>query len=319
MRAETTTRTRQRDHERRRAPAVRRRQSSPSWLAAWPAAAGAGDVGRQRAGRRRHVHGRRPGADPGSLDPHMSVFVTTNNVNSFAYETLVYLGHGRRDRARLGGELGGDADERHLHAQGRGHVRRRHAVDGLDGRRQLLVRRRSGQPVAAARPVRPPGHHRRGRRRGAHRHVDERSSPSRSCCRTPAPACSSSAPRAWPIAASSPRAPTAPVRSCSRRPSPTTTTRSAPGTTTPGGPTAPRARCPGSRPRWSLRIVENESTAANLLLSGEVNIAGIAGPDRQRVESEGYFVASRTGRSSVSSSSTTWTACRPPTSPCARR
>ena len=29
-------------------------------------------------------------ADPGSLDPHLSVFVSTNAVNSFAYETLVY-------------------------------------------------------------------------------------------------------------------------------------------------------------------------------------------------------------------------------------
>ncbi|HET9666320.1 MAG TPA: hypothetical protein VFP09_06180, partial [Desertimonas sp.] len=27
-------------------------------------------------------------ADPGNLDPHLSVFVTTNEVNSFAYETL---------------------------------------------------------------------------------------------------------------------------------------------------------------------------------------------------------------------------------------
>ncbi len=39
-----------------------------------------------------------------------------------------------------------------------------------------------------------------------------------------------------------------------------------------------------------MRIIENESTAANLLLSGEVNIASIAGADRQRVENEGYFV-----------------------------
>ena len=31
-------------------------------------------------------------ADPGSLDPHMSVFTATNTANSFAYETLVYLG-----------------------------------------------------------------------------------------------------------------------------------------------------------------------------------------------------------------------------------
>ena len=39
-----------------------------------------------------------------------------------------------------------------------------------------------------------------------------------------------------------------------------------------------------------MRIIPNESTAANLLLSGEVDIATIAGADRQRVENEGYFV-----------------------------
>src|SRR6188768_3564365 len=38
-----------------------------------------------------------------------------------------------------------------------------------------------------------------------------------------------------------------------------------------------------------LRIVENPSTAANLLLAGDVNAAAIAGPDAQRVESENLF------------------------------
>ena len=47
---------------------------------------------------------------------------------------------------------------------------------------------------------------------------------------------------------------------------------------------------PGFPSEVVVRIVENESTAANLLLSGEVNAAGVAGPDRQRLESEGYFV-----------------------------
>ena len=89
---------------------------------------------------------------------------------------------------------------------------------------------------------------------------------------------------------SSLRGRTAQVRSSSKRPSPTTTTRSAPGTTTRGGPTAPTSELPGFPSEVVVRIIENESTAANLLLSGEVNIASIAGADRQRVESEGYFV-----------------------------
>lgn len=36
-----------------------------------------------------------------------------------------------------------------------------------------------------------------------------------------------------------------------------------------------------------LRVVENETTAANLLLSGELNIAAVQGPDRERVEEAG--------------------------------
>jgi peptide/nickel transport system substrate-binding protein len=38
-----------------------------------------------------------------------------------------------------------------------------------------------------------------------------------------------------------------------------------------------------------LRIVENPSTAANLLLTGDVNAAAIIGPDAQRVAQEGLF------------------------------
>ena len=38
-----------------------------------------------------------------------------------------------------------------------------------------------------------------------------------------------------------------------------------------------------------LRIVENASTAANLLLAGDVNVAAIVGPDAQRVEAANLF------------------------------
>jgi peptide/nickel transport system substrate-binding protein len=56
------------------------------------------------------------------------------------------------------------------------------------------------------------------------------------------------------------------------------------------GPDGPTSELPGFPSEVVLRIIENESTAANLLLSAEVNIAIVAGADRQRVENEGYFV-----------------------------
>ena len=55
------------------------------------------------------------------------------------------------------------------------------------------------------------------------------------------------------------------------------------------GPDGATSEVPGFPSEVVLRVVENESTAANLLLSGEVNAALIGGPDRQRVESEGFF------------------------------
>ncbi|WP_137295599.1 ABC transporter substrate-binding protein [Nocardioides dongxiaopingii] len=40
-----------------------------------------------------------------------------------------------------------------------------------------------------------------------------------------------------------------------------------------------------------VKVVENETTAANLLLSGEINAAQVAGPDAQRLQGAGLFVA----------------------------
>ena len=40
-----------------------------------------------------------------------------------------------------------------------------------------------------------------------------------------------------------------------------------------------------------VKVVENESTAANLLLAGDLNAAQIAGPDAKRLEGAGLFVA----------------------------
>ena len=40
-----------------------------------------------------------------------------------------------------------------------------------------------------------------------------------------------------------------------------------------------------------MKIVENETTAANLLLSGDVNAAPILGPDAERLDQAGLFTA----------------------------
>ncbi len=44
-----------------------------------------------------------------------------------------------------------------------------------------------------------------------------------------------------------------------------------------------------------VKITENETTAANLLLSGEINAAQILGPDAKRLEGAGLFSASTSG------------------------
>lgn len=50
------------------------------------------------------------------------------------------------------------------------------------------------------------------------------------------------------------------------------------------GPDGATADEPGTPATVNLRIVANESTAANLLLSGELNAVSVVGPDRQRLE-----------------------------------
>ena len=59
------------------------------------------------------------------------------------------------------------------------------------------------------------------------------------------------------------------------------------------GPDGATSELPGFPSEVVVRIIANESTAANLLLSGEVDVATIAGADRQRVENEGYFVTEK--------------------------
>jgi peptide/nickel transport system substrate-binding protein len=55
------------------------------------------------------------------------------------------------------------------------------------------------------------------------------------------------------------------------------------------GPDGATSDVPGFPSGVEIRIVANQSTAANLLLSGEANAAVVSGPDRQRLESEGLF------------------------------
>lgn len=56
------------------------------------------------------------------------------------------------------------------------------------------------------------------------------------------------------------------------------------------GPDGATAAIEGLPATVVLRLVENESTAANLLLSGELNLARVIGEDRQRLEPQGLEV-----------------------------
>ncbi|NEA34805.1 ABC transporter substrate-binding protein [Streptomyces sp. SID13031] len=55
------------------------------------------------------------------------------------------------------------------------------------------------------------------------------------------------------------------------------------------GPGDFKADQPGLPDKVVLKVVANETTAANLLISGQVNIAGIAGPDKQRLEAQKLY------------------------------
>ncbi|WP_129668059.1 ABC transporter substrate-binding protein [Phytoactinopolyspora endophytica] len=52
------------------------------------------------------------------------------------------------------------------------------------------------------------------------------------------------------------------------------------------GPDGATATEPGTAKTISLRVIANESTAANLFLSGELDAVAVVGPDRQRLEGQ---------------------------------
>lgn len=54
-----------------------------------------------------------------------------------------------------------------------------------------------------------------------------------------------------------------------------------------------KADQPGMPDKVVLKVVANETTASNLLLSGQVNIAAIAGPDKARLEAQKLFSRSQ--------------------------
>jgi peptide/nickel transport system substrate-binding protein len=55
------------------------------------------------------------------------------------------------------------------------------------------------------------------------------------------------------------------------------------------GPGAATAAAKGQPAKVVLKLVANETTAANLLISGSVNIAGVTGPDRSRLAAQHLF------------------------------
>ncbi|WP_422771289.1 ABC transporter substrate-binding protein [Plantactinospora sp. WMMC1484] len=60
------------------------------------------------------------------------------------------------------------------------------------------------------------------------------------------------------------------------------------------GPDGATTATPGMPDTVVIRIVENPATAANLLLSGELNAAQVTGPDAERLEKAGLFAARTT-------------------------
>ncbi|WP_214401572.1 ABC transporter substrate-binding protein [Pseudonocardia lacus] len=57
------------------------------------------------------------------------------------------------------------------------------------------------------------------------------------------------------------------------------------------GPEGATTAAPGTPETVVMKVVENETTAANLLLSGGLNAAQVAGPDSERLAGAGLFVA----------------------------
>ena len=229
------------------------------------------------------------GSDPGSLDPHLSVFVSTNRINSFAYETLVYLGQD--------GEVTPGLAESWEESPTSVTYTLKDGVTCADGT-PLTATTVADNFSFVADPANqspllglyvPPG---------ITVEADDAARTVTLTSEAPVPfmlqntgaglfiVCAEGLADRSILAAGTDGTGPFVLEEAVADDHYTFSARD----DYAWGPDGPTSELAGFPSEVVVRIVANESTAANLLLSGEVNIAGVAGADRQRVENEGYFV-----------------------------
>ena len=291
MRAETVSMTRQRGTDERQTARRRVAATTVATLVGLGAVAGTASAGDQAAtepaagGTVTVVEG----GDPGSLDPHLSVFVSTNRVNSFAYETLVYLGDD--------GEITPGLAESWEESPTTVTYTLKDGVTCADGT-PLTATTVADNFSFVADPANqspllglyvPPG---------ITVEADDAARTVTLTSEAPVPfmlqntgaglfiVCAAGLADRSILAAGTDGTGPFVLEEAVANDHYTFSARE----DYTWGPDGATSELPGFPSEVVVRIVENESTAANLLLSGEVNIAMVAGADRQRVENEGYFV-----------------------------
>jgi peptide/nickel transport system substrate-binding protein len=287
MRAETTTRTRQEPRRQRFAATI------VAGVALAGAASAAGVAGAdERAATTPPVEGGTltvvlPG-DPGSLDPHMSVFVATNQVNTYAYETLVYLSSD--------GEITPGLAESWEETPTSVTYTLKDGVTCADGSEltasvvaenfSFVADPANQSPLLGVQV--PPG---------ITVEADDAARTVTLTSEQPVPFFLQSTGSGFFIVCPQGLADRSILESGTDGTGPFVLEEAVPGDhytfrardDYTWGPDGPTSEVPGFPSEVVVRYIENESTAANLLLSGEVNVATITGPDRQRVEGQGFF------------------------------
>ena len=292
MRAHNVTTNRQRGADERRAARRRAATASVAVLVGLGGVAGVASAGEEAAtapaagGTATVV----VGADPGRLDPHLSVFVTTNAVNSFAYETLVYLGQD--------GEITPGLAESWEESPTSVTYTLKDGVTCADGT-PLTATTVADNFSFVADPANqspllglyvPPG---------VTAEADDAARTVTLTSETPVPFMLQNTGAALFIVCDAGLADRSTLASGTNGTGPFVLEEAVPDDhytfsareDYTWGPDGATSELPGFPSEVVVRIIPNESTAANLLLSGEVDIATIAGADRQRVENEGYFVS----------------------------
>jgi peptide/nickel transport system substrate-binding protein len=282
MKAEITTTSRQRTTARRR-----RTAAAIAGVLAVVAAAGVGDVagaGSAEGGTFTAV----AGSDPGSLDPHMSVFVATNNANSYAYETLVYLGQD--------GEIVPGLAESWEETPTSVTYTLKDGITCADGSPLTastvadnfsFVTDPANQSPLLGLYVPP----------GITAEADDAARTVTLTSEQPVPFLLQNTGAGFFIVCAAGLADRSILAAGTDGTGPFVLEEAVANDhytyrardDYAWGPDGATSEVAGFPSEVVLRVVENESTAANLLLSGEVNAALIGGPDRQRVESEGFF------------------------------